>query len=144
VCRSRRSRRRGRDRRGRRGASASAAVCLIGPRGRNGILNLPWDGPWTRPVHEARVARMTQTSPPSSVLELLIGKWVAQAVSAAADLRIADELKDGPRPCAEVALLRGRVGGRALPSPPRARRGAGRRGAGRTPLRPHRPRRAAP
>jgi C-methyltransferase len=46
---------------------------------------------------------MTQTSPPSSVLELLIGKWVAQAVSAAAELRIADELKDGPRPCAEVA-----------------------------------------
>src|SRR4029434_9781554 len=59
--------------------------------------------PWTRPVHEARVARMTQTSPPSSVLELLIGKWGAQAVSAAAELRIADELKDGPRPCAEIA-----------------------------------------
>src|SRR6185503_19082901 len=54
-------------------------------------------------VHGARVAPMTQTSPPSSVLELLVGKWIAQAISAAAELRIADELKNGPRPCAEIA-----------------------------------------
>ncbi len=46
---------------------------------------------------------MTQTSPPSSVMDLLVGKWIAQAISVAAELGIADVLKDGPRATAEIA-----------------------------------------
>ena len=46
---------------------------------------------------------MTQTATPPSVMELLLGKYVTQAISTAAELRIADVLKDGPRGCAEIA-----------------------------------------
>jgi len=46
---------------------------------------------------------MTQTPAPSSVMDLLVGKWVAQAISTAAELGIADVLKDGPRGTAEIA-----------------------------------------
>ncbi len=40
---------------------------------------------------------------PSMLLDMMAGKWAAQAISAAAELGIADLLKDGPRPCAEIA-----------------------------------------
>jgi hypothetical protein len=42
--------------------------------------------------------------PPNiELLQLIVGKWVHQAIYAAAELGIADRLKDGPRPSAEVA-----------------------------------------
>lgn len=42
--------------------------------------------------------------PPNlELLQLIIGKWAHQAVYAAAELGIADQLADGPRPSAEVA-----------------------------------------
>ncbi len=44
--------------------------------------------------------------PPTSLLALqnmILGKWIAQAVSVAAKLGIADLLKDGPRDCDELA-----------------------------------------
>ena len=37
------------------------------------------------------------------LMQLIIGKWAMQAVYAAAELAIADRLKDGPRPSADVA-----------------------------------------
>jgi len=37
------------------------------------------------------------------LLQLIIGKWVTQAIYTAAELAIADRLKDGPRASAEVA-----------------------------------------
>jgi hypothetical protein len=41
--------------------------------------------------------------PNMELLQLVVGKWVNQALYAAAELCIADRLKDGPRPSAEVA-----------------------------------------
>ena len=44
--------------------------------------------------------------PPAPLLALqnmILGKWIAQAVSVAAKLGIADMLKDGPRACDELA-----------------------------------------
>jgi hypothetical protein len=41
--------------------------------------------------------------PPIGILNLIMGKWVAQALYVAAKLGIADLLKDGPRPCDELA-----------------------------------------
>src|SRR2546426_21808 len=41
--------------------------------------------------------------PNMELLQLILGKWVNQAIYAAAELGIADQLKDGPRPSADVA-----------------------------------------
>lgn len=41
--------------------------------------------------------------PNMELLQLIVGKWANQAVYAAAELGIADRLKDGPRPSTEVA-----------------------------------------
>ncbi len=41
--------------------------------------------------------------PHLELLQLIVGKWAMQAVYAAADLGLADRLKDGPRPSADVA-----------------------------------------
>lgn len=46
---------------------------------------------------------MTNQANPSVLLDMMAGKWAAQAISAAAELGIADLLKDGSRPCAEIA-----------------------------------------
>lgn len=49
---------------------------------------------------------MPESIPPASFLALqglILGKWLSQAVSVAARLGIADLLKDGPRPCDELA-----------------------------------------
>ena len=49
---------------------------------------------------------MPESSPPASFLtlqNLILGKWLSQAVSVAARLGIADLLKDGPRDCDELA-----------------------------------------
>jgi len=49
-----------------------------------------------------------ESQPPAALLELqnlITGKWVAQAVSLAAKLGIADSLKDGPRDCDELARM---------------------------------------
>ncbi len=44
-----------------------------------------------------------ELSPNMELLQLIVGKWVHQAVYVAAELGIADRLKDGPRPSAAVA-----------------------------------------
>jgi predicted transcriptional regulator len=47
-----------------------------------------------------------ESSPRASFLalqDLILGKWLSQAVSVAARLGIADLLKDGPRDCDELA-----------------------------------------
>jgi hypothetical protein len=41
--------------------------------------------------------------PNMELLQLIVGKWVTQAIYTAAELAIADRLKDGPRASAEVA-----------------------------------------
>lgn len=46
---------------------------------------------------------MANQANPSVLLDMMAGKWAAQAISAAAKLGIADLLKDGSRPCAEIA-----------------------------------------
>ncbi len=52
----------------------------------------------------ATIVMTTQESSPWAVMRgLLAGDWVSQAVQVAAKLGIADELKDGPRNCAELA-----------------------------------------
>lgn len=43
----------------------------------------------------------------STLLDIVAGKWASQAVVAAAELGIADLLKDGARPCAEIAAKAG-------------------------------------
>jgi hypothetical protein len=46
--------------------------------------------------------------PPNlELLHLIVGKWAAQAVYVAAELGLADELKDGPRASADIARARG-------------------------------------
>ena len=50
--------------------------------------------------------RVPAGGPPAPLLalqNLILGKWIAQAVSVAAKLGIADLLKDGPRDCDELA-----------------------------------------
>lgn len=44
-----------------------------------------------------------QVSPPLALLDLVTGKWISQAISVAAKLGIADLLRDGPKPCEELA-----------------------------------------
>ncbi|MGH7770163.1 MAG: methyltransferase [Candidatus Binatia bacterium] len=44
---------------------------------------------------------------PSTLLDIVAGKWAAQAVAAAAELGIADLLKDGARTSAEIAAKTG-------------------------------------
>jgi hypothetical protein len=39
------------------------------------------------------------------MLQLMAGAWVAQAISVAAGLRIADHLRDGPKPCDALARV---------------------------------------
>lgn len=51
---------------------------------------------------------MPESAPPASFLalqNLILGKWVSQAVSVAAKLGIADSLKEGPRSCDELARM---------------------------------------
>ena len=50
-----------------------------------------------------RPARAKKTSDPMTLLNLTASKWVGQAISVAAELRIADLLKDGPRTAADIA-----------------------------------------
>lgn len=47
--------------------------------------------------------RQDEDVSPRTVLELIIGKWKTQAVCVAAELGIADLLKDGPRSAQEIA-----------------------------------------
>jgi hypothetical protein len=47
------------------------------------------------------------TPPPARLLDLTIGGWVSQALSVAADLRVADELASGPRPVGQLATAVG-------------------------------------
>ena len=42
-------------------------------------------------------------SPPRTLLDLIVGSWVSQAIAVAARLGIADLLEDGSRPCSELA-----------------------------------------
>jgi hypothetical protein len=54
----------------------------------------------------AETGPIAKGGPPASSLalqNLIFGKWIAQAVSVAAKLGIADLLKDGPRACDELA-----------------------------------------
>ncbi len=44
-----------------------------------------------------------QLPPPIELLQLVTGKWVAQAIYVAAEVGVADRLKDGPRSSAELA-----------------------------------------
>lgn len=44
-----------------------------------------------------------QVPPPLALLDLVTGKWISQAISVAAKLGIADLLRDGPKPCDELA-----------------------------------------
>ncbi|MEK7806549.1 MAG: methyltransferase [Chloroflexota bacterium] len=48
-----------------------------------------------------------QGASPGPLLELIGGKWLSQAISVAAELGIADFLKDGPRSAAEIADMAG-------------------------------------
>lgn len=41
------------------------------------------------------------------LLDLIVGKWLSQAICAAAELGIADLLKDGPRSSTEIAAATG-------------------------------------
>lgn len=50
---------------------------------------------------------MTAQPVSSELLEMILGKWVAQAICAAAELSIADLLKDGPLSTAEIAARKG-------------------------------------
>ena len=48
-------------------------------------------------------SRNADRKPSPRVHELLSGKWVSQAITAAAELGVADVLRDGP---SEIELLR--------------------------------------
>ena len=41
--------------------------------------------------------------PPAIMLQMITGYWTSQAIFAAAKLGIADFVKDGPKPCEELA-----------------------------------------
>jgi hypothetical protein len=49
----------------------------------------------------------TREAPAVTLLQMLRGYWVSQAIFAAAQLGIADLLEDGPRSCAELAVHTG-------------------------------------
>src|SRR5437773_5485136 len=44
-----------------------------------------------------------KASDPMTLMNLTAGKWVSQAIAVAAELGIADVLKDGPRTAADIA-----------------------------------------
>src|SRR5262245_49754753 len=46
-------------------------------------------------------------SPPEVLLQMITGFWTSQAIFAAAKLGIADLVKDGPKPCEELAQSTG-------------------------------------
>ncbi len=51
---------------------------------------------------------MPESTPPAELTalhDMILGKWVAQALSFAAKLGIADSLKDGPKGCDELARM---------------------------------------
>src|SRR5262249_29513752 len=48
-------------------------------------------------------AMADERSGPSSLLDMIVGKWLSQAICVAAELGIADLLKDGPLTSAEIA-----------------------------------------
>jgi ubiquinone/menaquinone biosynthesis C-methylase UbiE len=52
-----------------------------------------------------RPARAKKASDPMTFMNLTAGKWVSQAIAVAAELGIADFLKDGPRTAAEIARM---------------------------------------
>ena len=47
---------------------------------------------------------MSEPQPSQQLLQMIIGSWVSRAIYAAAKLRIADHLKDGPRSAEELAV----------------------------------------
>jgi hypothetical protein len=52
------------------------------------------------------LATMDATPPPPAIMmQLLLGRWVSQAIGAATKLGLADHLADGPRSAAELAEL---------------------------------------
>jgi hypothetical protein len=52
-----------------------------------------------------RSARTKKASDPMTFMNLTAGKWVSQAIAVAAELGIADFLKDRPRTAAEIARM---------------------------------------
>src|SRR5206468_10404258 len=50
-----------------------------------------------------RHAGAKKISDPMTFMNLTAGKWVSQAIAVAAELGIADVLKDGPRTAADIA-----------------------------------------
>src|SRR5438046_7204855 len=50
-----------------------------------------------------RPAPAKKSSDPMTLMNLTAGKWVSQAIAVAAELGIADVLKDGPRTAADIA-----------------------------------------
>jgi hypothetical protein len=50
-----------------------------------------------------RPAQAKKASDPMTLMNLTAGKWVSQAIAVAAELGIADLLKDGPRTAADIA-----------------------------------------
>ena len=50
---------------------------------------------------------MPQEPPPLSLMKMLCGKWLTQAIGVAAELRLADHLAAGPRSAAELAAATG-------------------------------------
>src|SRR5882762_1879572 len=50
-----------------------------------------------------RPAPAKKASDPMTLMNLTAGKWVSQAIAVAAELGIADLLKDGPRTAADIA-----------------------------------------
>ena len=46
-------------------------------------------------------------SPPEVLIQMITGFWISQAIYAAAKLGIADLVKDGPKPCEELAQATG-------------------------------------
>jgi len=72
--------------------------------------------------------------PPAMLMHLVAGKFVTQALAAAAELNLAEQLVDGPRTAQEIAGPIGSARALALPPDVRTRRGwcahAGRRGPG--------------
>jgi O-methyltransferase domain/Dimerisation domain len=50
---------------------------------------------------------MNEPQPWQQLLQMIIGSWVSRAIYAAAKLRVADRLKDGPRTAEELAAVAG-------------------------------------
>jgi hypothetical protein len=51
---------------------------------------------------------------PEALLQMITGFWISQAIYAAAKLGIADLVKEGPKPCEELARLRERIHKRSI------------------------------